>query len=89
MGEEGGCRWFGLVLSWSWGAGVSWGYLEKNKSSFCHDPGGVGVPGGTWGKNKNAHEIHACEMHTNEVHAYDMYVHEVHTRDIVVGPVGH
>jgi hypothetical protein len=28
LGEEGGHRWFGFVLSWSWGAGVSgdtWG----------------------------------------------------------------
>ena len=36
------------------GSRSPWGYLEKNKSSFRHGPGGVGVPGGTWGRKKIA-----------------------------------
>src|SRR5277367_4676231 len=39
-----------MVLgSWS-----PWGYLEKNKSSFRHGPGGAGAPGGTWRRTKVA-----------------------------------
>jgi hypothetical protein len=63
VGEEGGRRWFGLVLSWSWEAGVL-GYLEKNKvtsvmalgknkKSFRHGPGeseSLGLLGGEHGK---------------------------------------
>jgi hypothetical protein len=63
VGEEGGRRWFGLVLSWSWGAGVpggTWG-LEFGHDA-CDDFRVSVIPKGVAGlateENRNLHRAH-------------------------------
>ena len=52
-GEEGGRRRFGLVLSWSWGAGVPGGTWRRTKVASVMALGSRS-PWGYLGKNKNS-----------------------------------